>query len=61
MPIKKAFPYIKSALRIYKPEDFLPLCAPSKKLRSDNQMYSRIRSVCYWLLVLHRAKVFKKE
>ena len=30
-------------------EHILPLYAPSKKLRSENQINSRIRSICFWL------------
>jgi len=37
------------ARRRYLIANRLPLYEVTKKLRSDNQINSRIRSVCYWL------------
>ena len=43
--IRKAFPYVKIALRIYKTEDFLPKPVPSKKLwfEEDIETWNQVR------------------
>jgi hypothetical protein len=57
--IRNAFPHVKSPLRIYKTEDFLPRFFHTKGFDMKNRPKPRIRPVVYYLECCIEARFLK--